>query len=292
MVNRYQKGHPTIGRLLEIGVVVSDLGGALERLEHVFEGAASPIISDPNFQMEFRMCRVIDTDFEIMRSKDSRDLIGRYIERFGEGLHHVAFQVEDAKKAMEEFRAMGVPPLSDELIKLDNLRAFFLPPRIFGGVLFEFIENLHHWIDGMPLVPPGETKPLTNGGVRIRGFGVRVNDLASVMKAFREVLGADNSDIFVDSELQVRACISRLANTEFKLMEKILPSADSKIPIVENRALQYVRIEARDVIAAIARMKGGGVRFLKDGDLAEGTSLSRFSDPKSCNGIMFEILEL
>lgn len=292
MVNGYQKGRPKIGRLLEIGLAVSDLAVASERLERVFEGATSPVISDTNFQMEFKMCRVPDTDFEIMRSKNSNDLIGRYIERFGEGLHHVAFQVEDAQKAMDEFRAMGVPPLSDELIKVGNLRAFFLPPRFFGGVLFEFIENLHNWVDGIPLEPPRGIKSLTNEGIRIRGVGVRVNDLASVMQVFREVLGADNSDIFIDSELQVKACISRLANTEFKLMEKISPSADSQIPMVESRALQYVRIEARDVIAAIGRMKGCGVRFLKDGGLAEGAPLTRFSDPESCNGLMFEILEL
>lgn len=275
---------PRIGQLLEIGVAVADLGTTSKQLTGLFEGAASPVISDPNFRMDFQMCRVRDTDFEVMYSADADSLIERYVRRSGEGLHHVAFQVSDARKAMAAFRARGVPPLADEPVRLDNLLAFFLPPKHFGGILFEFIENLHAWVDGTPLLPPNPV--LRPGNIRVRGFGARVADLDAAMQSFSDLLGARNSLVFIDSELRVKACLSRVANVEFKLMESLDESVGSPL-LSERRALQHVRLEAIDVDSAMARMKRWGIRFLHSEETSQGT---RFSDPASCHGIMFELL--
>jgi len=280
---------PRIGQLLEIGVAVADLRTASERLKGLFEGRASRVISDSNFHMDFLMCRVRNTDFEIMYSADPASLIERYVRRWGEGLHHVAFQVSDARKAMSAFRAKGVVPLADELIRMDNLLAFFLPPKHFGGILFEFIENLHTWVDGTPMPPPPSMQLLPKGSARIRGFGARVSDLDAAMQSFSDLLGAENSETFVDSELRVRACISRVANAEFKLMEPIDDSAGTPF-MPGKQALQHLRVEASDLGMAMARMQRHGVRFL-DESQAPGARAARFSDPASCHGLMFEMLE-
>jgi catechol 2,3-dioxygenase-like lactoylglutathione lyase family enzyme len=219
-----------------------------------------------------------------MSSVDSDSVIDRYVRRSGVGLHHVAFQVSDARKAMAAFRARSVPPLADEPVRLDNLLAFFLPPRHFGGILFEFIENLHSWVDGIPLSSP--TPVLRPGSMRVRGFGARVADLDAAMQSFSDLLGARNSSVFIDSELRVNACLSQVANVEFKLMEPLDESVGSPF-VSERRALQHVRIEATDVDSAIGRMKRWGVQFLKSEETSQET---RFSDPASCHGVMFELL--
>ena len=274
---------PPMGRLLEIGAVVADLAAASRRLTTLFQGSASRVISEPNFRMDIQMCRAHDTDFEIMYSADPDSLIGRYLHRSGEGLHHVAFQVPDARQAMTAFRASGVPPLAQEPVRLDNLLAFFLPPKQFGGILFEFIENLHTWIDGAPMPLP-DPASIPDDGIRVRGLGARVADLQATMRSFSELLGANNSEVFVDDVLGVKACISRVANIEFKLMEPIDASKVHPL-LAKGHALQHVRVDALNVEAAIARAARSGVQF----PAQEGCAI-RCSDPRSCHGLVFEML--
>ena len=275
---------PFVGRLLEIGVAVVDLQAATERFEQLFAASASRVIADPQFGIEFQMCRVGDADFELMRSDGPGGLIDRFIARSGEGLHHVAFQVPDAQAAMAALHARGIPTLSDEPVRLDNLRAFFVPPGCLAGVLVEFVENLHTWVKGQPLPPPGffESNPRSPGQrLRVQGFGVHVADLESAMQSFANVLGAKNSGVFVDAELQVRACLSRVANVEFKLMEPLAAG---------GRALQHVRVQADDPDAVMAHLRANGIRFLEHGFATAGSAIARFTDPASCNGVVFEIL--
>lgn len=284
---------PIVGRLLEIGVAVFDLPAATARLKRVFGASASRVIADPQFAMELQMCRVGDADFELMRSDGSGGLIDRFIARSGEGLHHVAFEVPDARAAMAAFRARGVPTLSDEPGRLDNLQAFFLPPRCLSGVLVEFIQNLHTWIDAQPLPPLGfhGSMALPPGQrVRVQGFGVQVADLESAAQSFASVLGGRNSSVFIDVDLQVRACYSRVANVEFKLMEPIGSDHTSPVLVARRSALQHVRLQADDPNAVVTNFRSEGVRVIDRAVSSGENPFPRFTDPASCNGMVFEIL--
>ena len=185
-----------VGRLLEVGVAVSDLGAASARLGHIIGARASKVIVDRTFAMRFQMCRVGCADFELMQPDGSGTLIARFISRRGEGLHHIAFEVSDAVAAMAHFRERGIPPLSAEPVLLENLKAFFLPPRCLSGVLVEFIENLHTWVDGVPLPAP-DSNPTAKAGLlaqtEVAGFGVLVQDLGAAAASFAAILGATNS---------------------------------------------------------------------------------------------------
>jgi methylmalonyl-CoA epimerase len=71
--------------------------------------------------------------------------VGKYLDRRGPGLHHVAFAVEDIDAALEEYRQAGLR-LIDERPRLGirDTRVAFLHPETLGGVLTELVQTADH----------------------------------------------------------------------------------------------------------------------------------------------------
>lgn len=67
--------------------------------------------------------------------------VGRYLERRGPGLHHVAYAVDDIDAALEELRGAGLR-LIDQTprVGIRNSRVAFLHPEALGGVLTEIVQ--------------------------------------------------------------------------------------------------------------------------------------------------------
>ncbi len=69
--------------------------------------------------------------------------VGKYLEKRGEGLHHLAFEVDDAQAQLNRLRAAGFTPLSDTPRPgADGKHIFFLHPRQTHGVLIEFCQSV------------------------------------------------------------------------------------------------------------------------------------------------------
>jgi methylmalonyl-CoA/ethylmalonyl-CoA epimerase len=68
--------------------------------------------------------------------------VGRFLERRGQGLHHVAFQVPDIPRALVELEAQGIEPI-DRVPRPGACghQVAFLHPRSTGGVLWELIQE-------------------------------------------------------------------------------------------------------------------------------------------------------
>lgn len=140
-----------IRQIDHIGVAVRDLdryldvfGNILGLEIHDFEEA------DPYEGLRIAFARVGETDFEFLQDRlpeaadkvtDQRD-IARWIDRRGEGIHHVALRVDDINAAIAEARAKGLRVL-DETGRpgARGSRVAFLHPKSTGGVLIHFVER-------------------------------------------------------------------------------------------------------------------------------------------------------
>jgi methylmalonyl-CoA epimerase len=68
--------------------------------------------------------------------------VGRFLERHGQGVHHVAYRVESVSAALEDLRANGVPLVDQEPRSGSRgTRIAFVHPRGVGGVLVELVEE-------------------------------------------------------------------------------------------------------------------------------------------------------
>ena len=140
-----------IRQIDHIGVAVRDLdryldvfGNILGLEIHDFEEA------DPYEGLRIAFARVGETDFEFLQDRlpeaadkvtDQRD-IARWIDRRGEGIHHVALRVDDVDAASAEAKAKGLRVL-DETGRpgARGSRVAFLHPKSTGGVLIHFVER-------------------------------------------------------------------------------------------------------------------------------------------------------
>ena len=79
-----------------------------------------------------------DTKIELLESTTPDGVIARYIEKKGEGMHHIAFEVDDIEAEMKRMVADGFTLLNDKPKQgADNKMVCFLHPKGTGGILTE-----------------------------------------------------------------------------------------------------------------------------------------------------------
>lgn len=79
--------------------------------------------------------------FELLESIDPAGPIAKHIAQRGEGVQHVAFEVDDLDAAIAHFKAKGVRVLGEKPRRgVENTRIVFLHPKDTGGILMELVE--------------------------------------------------------------------------------------------------------------------------------------------------------
>jgi len=80
---------------------------------------------------------------ELVSATNTDSPISKYLEKNREGMHHIAFDVEDIKKEMERLKNEGIRLLSDSPKKgADNKLICFLHPKDTNGVLIELCQEI------------------------------------------------------------------------------------------------------------------------------------------------------
>ena len=81
------------------------------------------------------------TSVELVMSTTEDGVMSKFIAKKGEGIHHIAFEVDDVAGAIEELKAKGVPLTSDEPRPgAHGSKVVFLHPKATHGVLIELVE--------------------------------------------------------------------------------------------------------------------------------------------------------
>ena len=130
-----------LGRIHHVAYVVADIDAALERLGATFglRPALREVMADQG--VEAVLCGQAGAAVELIRPLDADGAIARFLDARGEGLHHVAFEVDDLDAALADLRARGAE-LIDERPRhgLGGHRVAFVHPRSANGVLTELVE--------------------------------------------------------------------------------------------------------------------------------------------------------
>jgi methylmalonyl-CoA/ethylmalonyl-CoA epimerase len=132
------------GRIDHVGVAVVDLDEAValysERLgmpvQHRETVAAQGV--------EAVLLGVGDGHVELLRPLSPDTAVGRFLERRGPGLHHVAYGTDDIDSALDAVREAGLRLIDEEpRAGIRNSRVAFVHPESTGGVLTELVEAAH-----------------------------------------------------------------------------------------------------------------------------------------------------
>jgi methylmalonyl-CoA/ethylmalonyl-CoA epimerase len=83
-----------------------------------------------------------DTKIELLESTADEGVIGKFIQKRGEGIHHVAFEVEDIRAEMDRLKNQGFVLLNEQPKQgADNKLVCFLHPKGTNGVLIELCQE-------------------------------------------------------------------------------------------------------------------------------------------------------
>jgi len=124
-----------------VGIAVSDLEEAVEHYRRTFgiEPTHRERMDDQG--VEEVLFAVGESYVQLLGALGSQTPVGRFLERRGPGVHHVAYRVDSVDEALDDLRENGVP-LVDEQPRAGSrgTRIAFVHPRGVGGVLVELVE--------------------------------------------------------------------------------------------------------------------------------------------------------
>ncbi|HEX2435878.1 MAG TPA: methylmalonyl-CoA epimerase [Solirubrobacterales bacterium] len=130
-----------LDRIDHVGVAVSDLDAGIALYERTF---AMPLAHRERVEsqgVEAALLDVGDGHVELLAPLSPDTVVGKFIERRGEGLHHVAYAVDDIDAALGHLKQQGVELIDAEPRRgIRNSRVAFLHPKATGSVLTEIVE--------------------------------------------------------------------------------------------------------------------------------------------------------
>ena len=95
------------------------------------------------------MLPVGESRVELLEPTEEASPVGKFLTRRGEGLHHVALQVENIHAVMERLKARGARLISDEVkVGAGGHLYFFVHPASAGGVLVEIVQPVGERVQG------------------------------------------------------------------------------------------------------------------------------------------------
>jgi methylmalonyl-CoA epimerase len=95
----------------------------------------------PHEKVTVAMLPAGDSRIELLEPTGSNSVVGRFVARHGEGLHHVALRVPDLNAAVERLSAAGAKLLGPPRAGAGGHKYVFVHPDSTGGVLIELIED-------------------------------------------------------------------------------------------------------------------------------------------------------
>ena len=130
-------------KLEHIGIAVTDLSTSVPLFEKLLNSQCYKKEAVESEKVVTAFFRSGESKIELLESSDPDGVIAGFIAKKGEGLHHLAFEVEDIYKEMERLSGEGYVLLGSEPKKgADNKLVVFLHPKSTGGVLIELVQDM------------------------------------------------------------------------------------------------------------------------------------------------------
>ncbi len=125
-----------------IGIAVNSIADAIPFYEKVLGLKCYNIeeVADQKVKTAFFM--IGQTKIELLESTDPEGPIGKFLEKRGEGIHHIAFAVENIEESLREAEAAGIRLIDTSPRRgAEGMSIAFLHPKSTLGVLTEFCED-------------------------------------------------------------------------------------------------------------------------------------------------------
>jgi methylmalonyl-CoA/ethylmalonyl-CoA epimerase len=147
--------NPPIGRLDHVGIAVR----SIEKARAFFEGALGATFrfanDDPGGAFRFAVFDLAGFTIELLEPIDPAGFLAVFLEKRGEGVHHITLQTPELRAKVERLEQQGIRVVDKHLDTQEFLDAF-ISPRSACGVLFQLAEtfppldNEPYWLASEP----------------------------------------------------------------------------------------------------------------------------------------------
>ncbi|MCR9287892.1 MAG: methylmalonyl-CoA epimerase [Bacteroidetes bacterium] len=130
-------------RLEHIGIAVKSLESSNELFEKLFDKKHYKIEEVATENVNTSFFKIGHSKIELLEATSPDSPISKFIDKRGEGIHHIAFEVKDIKKEMQRLEKEGFRILNAEPKRgADNKLVCFLHPKSSNGVLVELCQTI------------------------------------------------------------------------------------------------------------------------------------------------------
>jgi methylmalonyl-CoA epimerase len=129
-----------IKKISHLGMAVKDLEEVREFYRSVFKLESSDPIIGGDGSLKVSMVKVGEVSIELIEPIGNEGVMAKFLEKRGEGFHHICYEVEDIHAAVLSLEASGLDVLGEPTPGAEGM-SVFLHPRGTHGVLVEFVEK-------------------------------------------------------------------------------------------------------------------------------------------------------
>ena len=95
----------------------------------------------PDMKLRIAFVDISGVKLEFLMPTDSQSTIAKFIDKRGEGVHHICFEVQDVDQAVEELQAKGLELIGKPRMGAEGKKIVFVSPKSTHGVLIELKEE-------------------------------------------------------------------------------------------------------------------------------------------------------
>jgi methylmalonyl-CoA epimerase len=139
---------PTEDELLKkinhIGVIVRDIDEALRVFSEIFGFKKAETLPEVTPQEEFRSVFLVagEVTIELIEPLNPNGSLANFLQKRGEGLHHISIEVDDIDQELELLRAKGVRLINEEAQAIGDSKVAFVHPVATKGILVELTQRV------------------------------------------------------------------------------------------------------------------------------------------------------
>jgi methylmalonyl-CoA/ethylmalonyl-CoA epimerase len=131
-----------MNKVEHIGIAVKSLAVSIPLFEKLLNTSCYKTEVVESEQVSTAFFKQGDTKIELLESADADGVIAKFLEKKGEGMHHIAFDVDDIEAEMKRLQLEGFVLLNEKPKQgADNKLVCFLHPKSTNGVLIELCQE-------------------------------------------------------------------------------------------------------------------------------------------------------
>ena len=131
-----------LSHIEHIGIAVKSLDESIKFYEDILGLKCYAIEEVADQKVKTAFFQIGQTKIELLESTDPEGPIGKFIEKSGEGIHHIAFAAKDLPTSLNELKTKGIKLIDENPRKgAEGLNIAFLHPKSTFGVLTELCEK-------------------------------------------------------------------------------------------------------------------------------------------------------